>query len=138
MSVLSFFFFFFKQKTAYEMRISDWSSDVCSSDLLNYFWNFGALATIMLVTMIVTGVMLAMQYTAHADLAFDSVERIMRDVNYGWLIRYIHMNGASMFFVVVYIHVFRGLYYGSYRAPRELLWMKIGRASCRERVCTYG
>src|SRR3546814_3663748 len=73
--------FFFKQKTAYERRISDWSSDVCSSDL------------------------------------------IMRDVNFGWLLRYIHMNGASFFFIVVYIHIFRGLYYGSYKAPRELLWM---------------
>src|SRR3546814_11437141 len=131
MSVLSFFFFFFKQKTAYEMRISDWSSDVCSSDLLNYFWNFGALATIMLVTMIVTGVMLAMQYTAHADLAFDSVERIMRDVNYGWLIRYIHMNGASMFFVVVYIHVLRGLYYGSRSEERRVGKECVGQ--CRSR-----
>ncbi|GAB4181281.1 MAG: cytochrome b/b6 [Thalassobaculales bacterium] len=90
---------------------------------LNYFWNFGSLAGIMLVVMIVTGLVLSMHYTAHVDHAFDSVERIMRDVNYGWLIRYIHMNGASMFFIVVYIHVFRGLYYGSYKAPRELLWM---------------
>ena len=90
---------------------------------LNYWWNFGALATITLVVMIVTGIVLAMHYTPHTDYAFDSVERIMRDVNYGWLIRYIHANGASMFFIVVYIHIFRGLYYGSYKAPRELLWM---------------
>ncbi len=90
---------------------------------LNYLWNFGALASVMLVVMMVTGVMLAMFYTPHVDLAFGSVERIMRDVNYGWLVRYIHMNGASMFFLAVYIHIFRGLYYGSYRAPRELLWM---------------
>jgi ubiquinol-cytochrome c reductase cytochrome b/c1 subunit len=90
---------------------------------LNYFWNFGALASIVLIVMIVTGIMLAMQYTPHVDHAFVSVERIMRDVNYGWLLRYIHMNGASMFFIVVYIHLFRGLYYGSYKAPRELLWM---------------
>ncbi len=90
---------------------------------LNYWWNFGALASVALVVMILTGIMLAMQYTAHVDLAFESVERIMRDVNYGWLLRYIHMNGASMFFIVVYIHLFRGLYYGSYKAPRELLWM---------------
>jgi ubiquinol-cytochrome c reductase cytochrome b/c1 subunit len=90
---------------------------------LNYFWNFGALATIVLVTMIVTGIVLAMQYTPHTTLAFDSVERIMRDVNYGWLMRYIHANGGSMFFIVVYIHIFRGLYYGSYKAPRELIWM---------------
>jgi len=90
---------------------------------LNYWWNFGALASVVLVVMIVTGIMLAMQYTAHVDMAFESVERIMRDVNYGWLLRYIHMNGGSMFFIVVYIHVFRGLYYGSYKTPRELLWM---------------
>ncbi len=90
---------------------------------LNYFWNFGALASVCLVVMIITGIILAMHYTPHVDHAFDSVERIMRDVNYGWLIRYIHMNGASMFFIVVYIHMFRGLYYGSYKAPRELLWM---------------
>ena len=90
---------------------------------LNYFWNFGSLAGFALVTMIVTGIVLSMNYTAHVDYAFDSVERIMRDVNHGWLIRYIHMNGASFFFIVVYIHIFRGLYYGSYKAPRELLWI---------------
>jgi quinol-cytochrome oxidoreductase complex cytochrome b subunit len=90
---------------------------------LNYWWNFGSLAGIILVMMIVTGVFLAMYYTPSADLAFDSVQRIMRDVNYGWLIRDIHMNGASFFFMVVYIHLFRGLYYGSYKYPRELLWI---------------
>ena len=90
---------------------------------LNYWWNFGSLAGIVLVIMMVTGIVLAMHYTPHADLAFDSVERIMRDVNYGWLLRYIHMNGASMFFLIVYIHLFRGLYYGSYKYPRELLWI---------------
>jgi len=90
---------------------------------LNYWWNFGALASVVLITMIVTGIVLAMHYTPHIAMAFDSVEHIMRDVNYGWLIRYIHANGASMFFIVVYIHIFRGLYYGSYKAPRELLWM---------------
>jgi ubiquinol-cytochrome c reductase cytochrome b subunit len=90
---------------------------------LNYWWNFGSLLGIVLVIMILTGIMLAMQYTAHVDYAFDSVERIMRDVNYGWLLRYIHMNGGSFFFILVYIHMFRGLYYGSYKAPREILWM---------------
>lgn len=89
----------------------------------NYFWNFGALAMINLMIMIATGIFLAMNYTAHTSLAFDSVERIMRDVNYGWLIRYVHMNGASMFFIVVLVHVWRGMYYGSYKAPRELLWI---------------
>jgi ubiquinol-cytochrome c reductase cytochrome b subunit len=90
---------------------------------LTYWWNFGSLGGIMLVVMIVTGVFLAMQYTPSALLAFDSVERIMRDVNYGWLVRYAHANGASMFFALVYIHMFRSLYYGSYKAPRELLWI---------------
>jgi ubiquinol-cytochrome c reductase cytochrome b subunit len=89
----------------------------------NYFWNFGALAMINLMIMIATGIFLAMHYTPHTSFAFDSVERIMRDVNYGWLLRYVHSNGASMFFIVVYIHIWRGLWYGSYKAPRELLWM---------------
>ena len=89
----------------------------------NYFWNFGALAMINLLIMIATGIFLAMHYTPHVSMAFDSVERIMRDVNYGWLFRYVHANGASMFFIVVYIHIWRGMYYGSYKAPRELLWM---------------
>src|SRR5579871_4700535 len=90
---------------------------------LNYMWTFGSLAGIVLVIMILTGIILAMHYTPNSALAFNSVEHIMRDVNYGWLIRYIHMNGASMFFIVVYLHIFRGLYYGSYKAPRELLWL---------------
>jgi ubiquinol-cytochrome c reductase cytochrome b/c1 subunit len=89
----------------------------------NYFWNFGAIATVMLVLMIVTGIVLAMNYTPHVTMAFDSVERIMRDVPSGWLIRYMHMTGASFFFAAVYVHIFRGLYYGSYKAPRELLWI---------------
>ena len=89
---------------------------------LSYWWNFGSLAGIALVIMIVSGIVLAMHYTPHVDLAFASTERIMRDVNYGWLIRYIHSNGGSMFFLVVYIHLARGLYYGSYKSPREVLW----------------
>jgi ubiquinol-cytochrome c reductase cytochrome b subunit len=91
---------------------------------LNYFWNFGFLAGIFLTIQIVTGIVLAMHYVSTADGAFDSVNKlIMRDVNAGWLLRYAHMNGASFFFIVVYIHIFRGLYYGSYKAPRELVWM---------------
>ncbi|MDB2668453.1 cytochrome b N-terminal domain-containing protein [Alphaproteobacteria bacterium] len=90
---------------------------------LNYWWTFGGILTFCLVTQIVTGIILAMHYTPHVDFAFDSVEHIMRDVNYGWLMRYIHANGASMFFIAVYIHMFRGMYYGSYKAPREVLWI---------------
>ncbi len=89
---------------------------------LNYWWNFGSLAGFFLLVQIITGIILSMHYTAHVDHAFSSIEHIMRNVNHGWLIRYIHMNGASFFFIVVYIHIFRGLYYGSYKAPRELLW----------------
>jgi len=89
---------------------------------LSYWWNFGSIAGFMLVTMIATGVMLAMEYSPNSQLAFDSVERIMRDVNYGWLLRSLHQTGGSMFFAAVYIHIFRGLYYGSYKRPRELLW----------------
>ena len=90
---------------------------------LNYLWNFGSLAGIVLVILIGTGIVLAMHYVPTAGGAFNSVEHIMRDVNYGWLIRYLHTTGASMFFAAVYIHIFRGLYYGSYKAPRELLWI---------------
>ncbi|WBO23472.1 cytochrome b [Sphingomonas abietis] len=90
---------------------------------LNYFWNFGALAGAALLIQIVTGVILAMHYAASTSVAFDSTEHIMRDVNAGWLLRYAHANGASMFFIVVYLHIFRGLYYGSYKAPREMVWL---------------
>lgn len=89
----------------------------------NYLWNFGAIAMTMLGIMILSGIFLAMSFTPHTEYAFDSVERIMRDVNYGWLLRYVHMNGASFFFIAVYIHIARGLYYGSYKKPRELLWI---------------
>ena len=96
--------------------------DYPSPSNINYFWSFGSIAGICLVLQIVTGIFLAMHYTPHVDLAFLSVEHIMRDVEGGWLLRYMHANGASMFFIVVYIHMFRGLYYGSYASPRELLW----------------
>jgi ubiquinol-cytochrome c reductase cytochrome b subunit len=89
---------------------------------INYFWSFGSIAGICLVIQLVTGIFLAMHYTPHVDLAFNSVEHIMRDVNFGWLIRYIHSNGASMFFIIVYSHIARGLYFGSYITPRALLW----------------
>ncbi len=90
---------------------------------LNYWWTFGGILTFLLAAQIITGIILVMHYTPHADHAFNSVEHIMRDVNYGWLIRYLHSNGASMFFVAVYIHMFRGMYYGSYKEPREVLWI---------------
>ena len=90
---------------------------------LNYWWTFGGILSLCLGIQIITGVILAMHYQATAAGAFDSVERIMRDVPGGWLIRYAHANGASMFFFAVYIHMFRGLYYGSYKAPREVLWL---------------
>ena len=90
---------------------------------LNYWWSFGSLAGICLVVQILTGIFLAMHYTPHVDLAFMSVEHIMRDVEGGWFLRYMHANGASMFFIVVYLHMFRGLYYGSYASPRELVWI---------------
>ena len=89
---------------------------------LNYMWSFGSVAGLCLVIQILTGIFLAMHYSSHVDYAFSSVEHIMRDVNNGWLIRYLHANGASMFFIVVYSHIFRGLYYGSYINPRGPLW----------------
>lgn len=90
---------------------------------LNYWWTFGGILSVMLVAQIVTGVVLAMHYTPETAMAFNSVEKIMRDVNYGWLLRYAHANGASMFFLAVYIHISRGMYYGSYKDPREVLWI---------------
>src|SRR3954464_9315942 len=90
---------------------------------LNIWYTFGGILTFCLGVQIITGVVLAMHYVANAGLAFNSVEQIMRDVNYGWLLRYMHASGASMFFLAVYIHMFRGLYYGSYKEPREILWI---------------
>jgi ubiquinol-cytochrome c reductase cytochrome b subunit len=90
---------------------------------LNYWWTFGAILSFMLIAQIITGVVLTMHYTPDATLAFSSVEKIMRDVNWGWMLRYAHANGASLFFFAVYIHIFRGIYYGSYKAPREVLWI---------------
>lgn len=96
--------------------------DLPSPANISYLWNFGSLLGVCLVVQILTGVFLAMHYAAHVSMAFASVEHIMRDVNYGWLLRYLHANGASMFFVCVYVHIARGLYYGSYAKPRILLW----------------
>jgi ubiquinol-cytochrome c reductase cytochrome b subunit len=90
---------------------------------LNYAYTFGGILSVMLVAQILTGVVLAMHYVSSTSLAFSSVESIMRDVNSGWLLRYMHSNGASFFFIAVYLHIFRGMYYGSYKAPRELLWI---------------
>jgi len=90
---------------------------------LNYLWTFGGILTFFLAVQLITGIVLAMHYVPHESMAFDSVEHIMRDVNWGWLLRYMHANGASMFFLAVYIHIARGMYYGSYKAPREILWI---------------
>jgi ubiquinol-cytochrome c reductase cytochrome b subunit len=90
---------------------------------LNYFWNFGVLSGLALMIQIVTGIIMAMHYGANELVAFNTVEHVMRDVNGGWLMRYAHANGASFFFIVVYLHIFRGLYYSSYKAPREMVWL---------------
>ena len=105
------------------LTLANHLSDYPTPKNLNYWWTFGGILTFCLITQIVTGLVLAMHYIAHADLAFESVEHIMRNVNYGWLIRYVHANGASMFFLAVYIHIFRALYYGSYKSPREVIWI---------------
>jgi len=90
---------------------------------LNYMWNFGVLAGFCLMIQIITGVVLAMHYAANAEVAFGTVEHIMRNVNYGWMLRYAHANGASFFFIVIYLHIFRGFFYSSYKAPREIIWI---------------
>ena len=111
----------------HRMPIFSWIDSVIGTKYptpknLNYAWNFGSLAGLALFIQIITGILLAMNYTPQVDMAFDSVERIMRDVNGGWFIRYTHAVGASMFFIVTYLHMARSLYYGSYKYPRELLW----------------
>ena len=106
--------------------ISTWKahlSEYYAPKNFNFWYYFGSLAMLVLVMQIITGIFLTMNYKPDAGLAFASVEYIMRDVNFGWLIRYMHSTGASMFFVVVYLHMFRGMMYGSYRKPRELLWL---------------
>ncbi|QBY01888.1 cytochrome b [Rhodophyticola sp. CCM32] len=90
---------------------------------LNWMWIWGIVLVFFLVLQIVTGIVLVMHFTPHVDMAFASIEHIMRNVNGGWAIRYLHMNGASFFFIAVYMHIFRGLYYGSYKAPREITWI---------------
>jgi len=89
---------------------------------LNYWYNFGSLLGLCLVIQIVSGILLAMHYVPNIELAFDSVEHIMRDLNYGWLLRYTHANGASIFFIFVYAHIFRGMFYGSYTGKRNIVW----------------
>mgnify|MGYP003311089585 FL=1 len=98
------------------LTLSKHLTDYPTPKNLNYWWTFGGILTFCLISQIITGIVLGMHYVAHADMAFSSIEHIMRDVNYGWLIRYIHSNGASMFFLAVYIHIFRSLFYGSYRS----------------------
>ena len=105
------------------LSLSAHLSDYPTPKNLNYWWTFGGILTFCLFAQIITGIVLAMHYVAQADLAFESVEHIMRDVNYGWLIRYFHANGSSMFFLAVYIHIFRSIYYGSYKSPREVIWI---------------
>lgn len=96
--------------------------DLPAPSNLNYLWGFGSLLGLCLVIQLASGIFLAMHYTGNVDLAFISVEHIMRDVNYGWLLRYIHANGASMFFICVFMHIGRGIYHGSYTSPREMVW----------------
>lgn len=102
--------------------VNSYLIDSPSPSNISYLWNYGSLLGVVLIIQIATGVTLAMHYTPHIDLAFISVEHIMRDVNYGWMIRYLHANGAAFFFIFVYIHMAKGLYYGSYKAPRVMLW----------------
>jgi len=113
------------QKDQYLAILNNHAVDYPMPSNQTYMYVFGALALIFLVVQILTGIFLAMHYTPHVDLAFASVEHIMRDVNNGWLLRYAHANGASFFFIAVYMHMARGLYYGSYMKPREHLWVSV-------------
>jgi quinol-cytochrome oxidoreductase complex cytochrome b subunit len=111
------------KKQSLILLLNDHIVDYPSPSNLSYLWNFGALSGICLTIQIISGIALAMHYTPHVDFAFLSVEHLMRDVNGGWFLRYVHANGASMFFILVYIHLARGLYYGSYIQPRGFLWI---------------
>ena len=113
----------FNKSNIFLSIVNEYLIDSPAPKNLNYFWNFGSLLGLNLIIMIISGVTLAMHYTPNIELAFASVEHIMRDVNNGWLIRYIHANGASLFFIWVYLHIGRGLYYGSYKSPRANLWI---------------
>jgi len=103
--------------------VNDHLVDYPTPSNLTYMWSFGSIAGICLLLQILSGIFLAMHYTPNIEFAFASVEHIMRDVEGGWFLRYLHANGASMFFIVVYLHILRGLYYGSYASPRELVWI---------------
>jgi ubiquinol-cytochrome c reductase cytochrome b subunit len=103
--------------------IYDHAIDYPTPSNLNYLWGFGFLATFCLVIQILSGIFLAMHYSSHISLAFASIEHITRDVNNGWFLRYIHSNGASLFFIIVYIHISRGIYFRSYESPRVFLWI---------------
>lgn len=111
------------KKNIYLALINEYLIDSPCPSNLNYFWNFGSLLGFIMIIVIISGITLAKHYTNHIDLAFSSVEHITRDVNYGWLLRFIHANAVGFFFILVYIHVARGLYYGSYRKPRAALWI---------------
>lgn len=119
---MKFFFRKFFRVRGLSNFVYEFSISYPTPSNLSYFWNFGFLALVVLVFQIITGVILAMHYTPHVDLAFSSIEHIMRDVNYGYFLRYAHANGASAFFFIVYVHLLKGLYFGSYAYPRQILW----------------
>ena len=112
----------FRKSNIYLSLVNSYIIDSPQPSSINYWWNLGSLLGLCLVIQICTGIFLAMHYSSHIELAFSSVEHIMRDVQFGYLIRYMHANGASFFFMCMYIHMGKGLYYGSYRSPRILLW----------------
>nr|CCG55089.1 putative apocytochrome b [Lachancea kluyveri] len=112
----------FRKSNVYLNLVNSYMIDSPQPSSINYWWNLGSLLALCLVIQICTGIFLAMHYSSNIELAFSSVEHIMRDVQFGWLIRYMHANGASFFFICMYIHIGKGLYYGSYRSPRTLVW----------------
>lgn len=113
----------YRKRQPYISLVNSYLIDSPQPSSLNYWYNLGSLLGLCLVIQIASGIFLAMHYSSHIELAFDSVEHIMRDVNLGWLIRYIHANGASFFFGCMYIHIGKAIYYGSYRKPRVLVWI---------------
>lgn len=113
----------YRKSNIYLNLVNSYLIDSPQPSSINYWWNLGSLLGLCLVIQIITGIFIAMHYSSNIELAFNSVEHIIRDINYGWLIRYLHANGASFFFICMYIHIGKGLYYGSYRSPRTLVWV---------------
>lgn len=113
----------FRKSNVYLNIVNSYLIDSPQPSSINYWWNIGSLLGLCLIIQVITGILIAIHYSSNIELAFSSIEHIMRDIKNGWILRYIHANGASLFFICIYIHIAKGLYYGSYKSPRTLTWI---------------